>query len=90
MAITLEVSADMEALLNRLAAENEQDVSAYLLKLVENSLRMETDLSDFDGLEDYASSVAAIQEGLDDADAGRTYSMEEVFARGRAGRETVG
>ena len=79
MALTLDMSADMELLLDTQAAMNGQDITTYLLKLVEKDIGAEMD--EFSGLEDLAGSVAGIQAGLDDVDAGRTYSMEEVFGQ---------
>ncbi len=79
MALTLDISADMELLLHKQAEMNGQEVTAYLLKLVEKDIGAEMD--EFSGLEDLAGSVAGIQAGLDDVDAGRTYSMEEVFGQ---------
>jgi len=85
MALTLEISADMELLLRKQAAMNSQDVTAYLLKLVGKDIG--ADLTEYTGLEDFAGSVAGIQAGLDDVEAGRTISLEEVIAQGEAGRE---
>jgi predicted transcriptional regulator len=85
MALTLSISADMELFLNKQAAMNRQDVTTYLLNLVEQDVS--ADLAEFSGLEDFASSVAGIQAGLDDIEAGRTISLEEVIAQGEAGRE---
>ena len=79
MALTLDMSADMELLLDTQAAMNGQDITTYPLKLVEKDIGAEMD--EFSGLEDLAGSVAGIQAGLDDVDAGRTYSMEEVFGQ---------
>ena len=79
MALTLDMSADMELLLDTQAAMNGQDITTYLLKLVEKDIGAEMD--EFSGLEDLAGSVGGIQAGLDDVDAGRTYSMEEVFGQ---------
>ena len=78
MALTLEISPDMETLLRLKAAQSNQDITAYLLKLVESDLNI--DLSEHDGLEDYAASVAGVRAGLEDLEAGRTYSAEEVSA----------
>jgi len=79
MALTLDMSADMELLLDTQAAMNGQDITTYLLKLVEKDIGAEMD--EFSGLADLAGSVGGIQAGLDDVDAGRTYSMEEVFGQ---------
>jgi len=75
MALALDISPDMEALLRLKAAKNNQDITTYLLKLVEKDLNI--DLSEHDGLEDYASSVTGIEEGLEDFNAGNTISFEE-------------
>jgi len=69
----------MELLLHNQAALSGQDITAYLLKLVEKDIGAELD--EFSGLEDLAGSVAGIQAGLDDFDAGRIYSLEEVFGQ---------
>ena len=79
MALTLDVSADMELLLHKQAAMNGQDVTTYLLKLVEKDIGAEMD--EFSGLEDLAGSVAGIQAGLDDVGVSCTYSIEEVFSQ---------
>ncbi len=85
MALTLDISADMELLLDKQAAMNGQDVTVYLLNPVEKNVGV--DLAEFSGREDFASSVAGIQAGLDDIEAGRTISFEEVVAQGAAERE---
>lgn len=91
MALTLETSADMELLLHKQAAmKGQNDVTAYLLQLVEEDIG--ADLSEYAGLEDFAGSVAGIQAGLDDFDAGRTHSLEEVSSELEAraqGRRTA-
>lgn len=78
MALTLDISPDMETLLRLKAAKSDQDITGYLLGLVEGDLHV--DLSKYDGLEDYASSVAGVQAGIEDMEAGRTYSAEEAYA----------
>ena len=78
MALTLDISPGMEALLRLKAAKSGQDVTGYLLMLMQADL--DADLSEYDGLEDYASAVAGIQSGIEDMEAGRTYSSEEAFA----------
>ena len=78
MAQTLDISPDMETLLRLKAAKSGQDVTDYLLQLVESDLNV--DLSEHDSLEGYASAVAGIQAGIEDMEAGRTYSSEEAFA----------
>ena len=77
MAITLDVSPEVETLLHLQATQSGQGVSAYLLRLVERDLQL--DPSEHAGLEDFAQSVAAVQEGFKDAEAGRTVSLEEAF-----------
>ncbi len=79
MALTLDISPDMETLLCLSAAQQGQDVTAYLLKLVQNDLGI--DLSEHADLEDYASSVASIQEGLEDLNAGNSISFEDWCLR---------
>ena len=79
MALTLDISPDMETLLRLKAAKSGQDVTGYLLELVKSDLSV--DLSEYDGLEDYASSVAGIQSGIEDFNAGNSISFEEWCAR---------
>ena len=79
MALTLDISPDMETLLRLKAAKSGQDVTGYLLELVKSDLSV--DLSEYDGLKDFASSVASIQEGLEDFNAGNSISVEEWCAR---------
>ena len=78
MALTLDISPDMETLLRLKAAKHSQDITAYLLGLVAGDLS--ADLSEYNGLEDYASAGAGVQAGIEDMEAGRTYSLEETFA----------
>jgi len=85
MALTLNISVDMELLLHKEAAIHGQDVTAYLLGLVERDINVV--LSEYSGLEDFASSVVGIQAGLDDIEAGRTITLEEMVAQGAAERE---
>jgi len=85
MAITLDISPDMETLLRLSAAKNSQDVTDYLLKLVQNDLSV--DLSEHAGLEDYASAVAGIQAGLEDLNAGNSISFEDWCLREDARKE---
>ncbi len=84
MALTLDISADMETLLRLKAAKNGQDITGYLLELVKSDLSV--DLSEYDGLGDYAASVAGVQAGIEDIEAGLTYSVEETFALLKAHR----
>ncbi len=79
MALTLEISPDMETLLRLKAAQSNQDITAYLLKLVESDLNI--DLSEHKGSEDYASAVAGIQAGIEDFNTGNSISFEEWCAR---------
>ncbi len=79
MALTLDISANMETLLRLKAAKNGWDITGYLLELVKSDLSV--DLSEYDGLEDYASSVAGIQAGIEDFNAGNSISFEEWCAR---------
>jgi len=85
MALTLDISLDMETLLRLSAAQNGQDVTGYLLKLVQHDLKV--DLAEYAGLEDYASSVAGIQAGLEDFNAGNSISFEEWCLREDARKE---
>ena len=85
MALTLDISSDMEILLRLQASKRGQDVTSYLIRLVEGDLHV--DLSEYAGLEDFASSVAGIQAGLEDIEAGRTISLEEFVAEAEAERE---
>ena len=78
MALVLEVSPETEARLKMYAAERGQDVTDYLVELAEYSHVI--DLSEFEDQADFDDSVAGIQEGLADLEAGRTYSLEETFA----------
>ena len=79
MALTLDISPDMEILLRLKAAKEGQDVTGYLLKLLEEDLRV--DLSEYDGLEDYASAAAGVQAGIEDFNTGNSVSFEEWCAR---------
>lgn len=79
MALTLDISNDMETLLRLQAAKGGQDVTGYLLRLVESDLQI--NLAEYAGLEDFASSVAGIQAGIEDMEAGRTLSFEETFTQ---------
>ena len=85
MAMTLDVSADMETLLCLKAAKEGITVTGYLMQLVQNDLNI--DMSEYAGLEDYASTIAAIQAGLEDAEAGRSISLEEMVAEHEARRK---
>lgn len=85
MAMTLNVSADMETLLCLKAAKEGMTVTGYLMQLVQSDLNV--DLSEYADLEDYASTIAAIQAGLEDFDAGRSISFEDWCAREDARKE---
>ena len=84
MATTLETSPEMDTLLRLAAAKNGQTVTSYLLGLVEISLAV--DLSEYAGLEDYAASVAGVQAGLENFNAGNSISFEEWCEREDARR----
>jgi hypothetical protein len=79
MALTLNISPEMETMLRRKATRNGQEITGYLLQLVENDLS--TDLSEHAGLEDYAASVAGIQAGMQDFNAGNSISFEDWCSR---------
>lgn len=85
MAITLDVSGDMETLLCLKAAKESMTVTGYLMQLMQNDLSV--DMSEYASLEDYASTIAAIQAGLEDAEAGRSISFEDWCAREDARKE---
>ena len=85
MALTLNISPDMETLLRLKAAKDSQDITAYLLKLIENDLNI--DRSEYADLEDYAASVAGIQAGLEDFNEGNSISFEDWCARETARKE---
>lgn len=79
MATTLDTSPEMETLLRLAAAKNNQTVMDYLLSLVQSDVNV--DLSEYAGLEDYAASVAGIQAGLEDFNAGNSISFEDWCLR---------
>ncbi len=85
MAVTLDISPDMEILLRLQAAKGGQDITGYLMRLVESDLQINP--SEYAGLEDFASSVAGIQAGLEDIEAGRTIAFEDFVAEAEAERE---
>lgn len=78
MTLVLEISPEAEARLRMYAAERGQDVTEYLVELAEYSHVI--DLAEFEDQADFDDSVAGVQEGLADLEAGRTYSIEETFA----------
>ncbi len=82
MAFVLEYSPEAEAQIRMKATVRGQDVADYLLTLTENDQVI--DLSEFEDQADFDDSVAGIREGLADLEAGRTYSLEETFARAEA------
>ena len=82
MTLMLEISPEAEARLKLFAAERGQDVTEYLVELAEYSHGI--DLSEFEDQADFDASVAGIQEGLADLEAGRTYTLEETFAHAEA------
>ena len=81
----LNISPDMETLLQLQAAKNSQDITGHLMRLIESDIQI--NLSEYAGLEDFASSVAVIQAGLDDMEAGRTILLEDFVAEMEAERE---
>ena len=85
MTLTLELPPELEARLRTNAAVHGKDVVDYLLTLAENDPPI--DMTHFKDMADFEESVAELQRGFADADAGRTISLEEVVARGRAERE---
>ncbi len=85
MAFTLDISPHVETLLGLQAAKSDQDITGYLLHLVENDLQI--NLLEYGGLEDFAASVAGIQAGLEDLEAGRSIALEDFIAEAEAERE---
>ena len=85
MTLTLELPPELEARMKTNAAVHGKDVVDYLRSLVENDPPI--DMTHFEDMADFEASVAELQQGFADADAGRTFSFEEVFARERAERE---
>ena len=85
MTLTLELPAELEARMKTNAAVHGKDVADYLLTLAENDPPI--DMTHFKDMADFEESVAELQEGFADADAGRTFPFEEVAARGRSERE---
>ena len=84
MTLTLELSPEEEVRLRTNAAVRGQDIKEYLLTLAENDQVI--DLTEFEDQADFDDSVAGIREGLEDLEAGRTYSLEEVSAELEAHR----
>ena len=82
MELVLEISPEAAARIRRNATVRGQDVTEYILAFTENDHTI--DLSEFEDQADFDDSVAGIREGLADLEAGRTYSLEETFARAEA------
>lgn len=78
MAIILNLSPEAEARIRMNATVRGQDVAEYITALTENDQVI--DLTEFEDQADFDDSVAGIREGLADLEAGRTYSLEEIFA----------
>lgn len=78
MALVLELSPEIEAMIRMKATVRGQDVAEYITALTENDQTI--DLTEFEDQTDFDASVEGIQEGLADLEAGRTYSLEETFA----------
>lgn len=76
--ITLETTPEVETLLRLQAGRSDEEIAAYLLRLVEQDCQI--DPHEYANLEDFARSIASIQQGLEDAEAGRTVSLNEAFA----------
>lgn len=70
--VTIELTPEQKARLEILAAREDLDLSAYLLRIAEQELRRDADW------------VALIQEGVEFAETGRVFSHEEVVRRSEA------
>jgi len=79
MTLILDLSPEAETLVRTNAAVRGQEVQEYLLALAQNDPVI--DLTEFKDQADFDESVAGVREGLADLDAGRTFSLEETFAR---------
>lgn len=66
--LTLDLDAESLASLKAAAAWRDMSVDAYVKSVVETATRMDIELAAF------------VQEGIDDIDAGRSYTQEEVEA----------
>ncbi len=64
--LTLDLDAESLASLNAAAAWRDMTVDAYVKSVVETATRMDIELAAF------------VQEGIDDIDAGRSYTQEQV------------
>ena len=76
--ITLETTPEVETLLRLQAGRSGEDIDSYLLRLAEQDIQI--DPNEYATLEDFARSVTAIQQGLEDAEAERTVSLDEAFS----------
>jgi len=74
MSIVIDLSPEVEARLRDKALQRGQDMSLMVAELLQVVLTWEE--------EDLAESIAAIQEGLDDFEAGRFQSLED-FSRAK-------
>jgi predicted transcriptional regulator len=66
--LTLDLDAESLASLKAAAAWRDMSVDAYVKSVVEIATRMDIELAAF------------VQDGIDDIDAGRSYTQEEVEA----------
>lgn len=74
MSIVIDLSPEIESRLRDKASQRGQDVNLMVAELLQVALTWEE--------EDLAESIAAIQEGLDDFEAGRFQSFE-AFAQAK-------
>lgn len=80
MTLTIEIPEALADQLRAEAAARGEDLNNYAVaKLAQHPVETE------DGEEPDEGLIAALREGIADADAGRTLSLEEVDARIRAG-----
>lgn len=75
MAIVVNLSPDLEALLHDRAARQGQDVSLVASELLASVLTWEA--------QDSEEAIQGIQQGLDDVEAGRVRSFQEFAAEQR-------
>jgi predicted transcriptional regulator len=66
--LTLDLDAELLASLKAAAAWRDMSVDAYVRSVVNTATRMDIELAAF------------VQEGIDDIDAGRSYTQEQVEA----------
>jgi predicted transcriptional regulator len=66
--LTLDLDAELLASLKAAAAWRDMSVDAYVRSVVDTATRMDIELAAF------------VQEGIDDIDAGRSYTQEQVEA----------